>query len=231
MTTLTPSYMVNRQPLKYGGQQKDYQQRLSALINWGSNQIKEAPREEVELGKLFYRMLEHFSQERQKIAVGHYTKDADQFGCRRDVDGTRDFYITILDQEYQEYNSKILAILSEHLRGMSLDKKESVQKNKKIEAADHSSSLEIEILENHDLLNLKWVCPLAKEDFPADYPMELFQKREKGNKLTSHEFDILKVFRKKIKETNPVLHKRCKMISVLENLNVSVKYNHLSFFS
>jgi hypothetical protein len=221
MNTLSLPYMINRRPGKYGGQQEDYQRRTRALMAWGARQIKETPKEEKALVQLFFRLLEHFCKERQAIAQAHHTHHAEQFGRRRDLAGKKDFYHTILDEDYQEYNPKILAILAQHMRDMPIEKKNVNQKSKKTVEDTSSgglSTLEIEVFENEELINLQWLKPAAVNELPPDFPVHLMDKRDKEKDLSPAEWQTFRQAVKKMKEANLPLYKRMKMAAAFTEM-------------
>jgi hypothetical protein len=221
---MTSSYIIDRQPLKFGGQQQDYQKRIQALVTWGARQIKEATKEEQPLVQLFFRLFDHFSEQRQKIAIAHRNANAEEFGTRRDLKGANEFYHTILSHEYSEYNVKILAFLAPYLRQMSLEKNQDSRKSKKIEDVyhDRTSSLEIEILENKELINRKWIVALNSKDecpplFVAISPLR--ERRIAGEKLDPDELQMMKQGIQQLKEKTPTLYKQHKMGSYLSTLS------------
>lgn len=216
----TPStYIFDRAPMKYGSNQNDYHKRTRALIASCSKQIKETAKEEGALVKLFFRLIDEFSKERQAIARDHKTPQAEQFGCRRDTSGDKDFYHTILDQDYKEYNPKILNFLAEQMRSMSLDKKSSEKKYKKLEETHlgRLSSYEIEIFEMEELKNKNWICALKPNQLPNDFPRHLFEKRANGG-LDSNELQALKKALKQLKEKDGEFYKRFKMGSYFSEI-------------
>lgn len=223
MNTSCSTYIVERAPLKYGGHQKDYQQKFQSLVSWGAKQIRETPREEAALVELFKGMFTHFSEKRQEIAFAHRTPAADKFGIRRDTCGTREFYHTILTDEYKEYNAKILAVFEPHLRSMSLEKNETSQRSKKIEETlgDISSTLEIEIFEHQDLTKLKWLDYVTEDECPAEYIAisPLRERARAGENLNRDELRAMKQGVKVLKEKKPALYKRSKMGAMFLELN------------
>lgn len=215
----TSSYIIDRAPLKYGGQQDDYQHRMQTIVSWGARKIKETPRDETALVALFSRLLEQFMRERQTIACEHRTIRAKEFGYRRDEElNTKDFYYTILDDVYKDYNTKILTVLAPHLREMSLESKHTSKKQRKFveNHLDRLSSFEIEIFEQEDLIKSKWNTALTPSEFPSGFPSHLMQG-ETGT-LSVEESKIWKQALKKLKDENPEIYKRIKMITLLVKL-------------
>lgn len=215
------SYIIDREPLKYGGQQKDYLRRRLEMVFWGAQQIKESLKDEKTLIKLFYRLLDRFMQERQKIAHDHHTLCAEEFGRRRDeIIGPKEFYHTIMDGVYKEYTPKMLTFLADHLRGMSLENKQTSQKNKKIEEMylGRRSSVEIEIYELDDLAKSEYDNPLIPTALPIGFPLFLIHKRQTEGNLTAEEWKILKQAFKMLKEENPIVHNRWKLMTLLSEM-------------
>lgn len=208
------TYIVDRMPAKYGGYQKAYQDEFKALVSWGARQIKEAPKDEKALVDLFFRMFDHFSEQRKRIALAHGTTGAEHFGIRRDLEGTKEFYLTVLDQGYSEYNKKILKVLAPHLRGMSLDRKETSHKIKKIEDLD--SSLTIEILEQQELLDRKWLQTPIADECPSEFiAIEPLRDRVRAGKtLNLDERQRHKIGLKHLKEKTPAIYQQIKMLAL-----------------
>lgn len=184
-------YIVARNPMKYGGHQEDFEEKTQALIAWGARKIKEAPKKEEALVALFFELIEKFSMERQAIARDHKTPEAKKFGCRRDTEGDKDFYHTILDLEYKDYNPRILSVLADQMQGMALAIQSDQKKSKKVEEEylGRLCSCEIEILEASDLAKYQWLKLVSMDEIPQGFPIELIKKERKmesGAMLTSN---------------------------------------------
>lgn len=216
----TSSYMIERVPLKYGGHQEDYEKRVCLLKQWGAKEIKAAPQNESDLVLLFFRMLEKFTTERKTMALEHKTPRAEKFATRRDIEGTAEFYHTILADEYSEYNGIYLTYLAENMRDMNLDKmpdldldkKKSVNKYKIIKDSTclgRSSSFEIELFEGDELSKKQWLAQVKGNDFPSDFPKQLLEKAR--NNFTSKDFNQNRLAYKNIKNNHFELYKRIKM--------------------
>jgi hypothetical protein len=220
MTTFSPAtYIIDRDPMKYGGKQEDYEKRMGALVALGIKRIKETPKEESKLVALFFELLKVFENERHAIALDHRTTHGAKFGTRRDLEGVYDFYHTFLDQQYTAYNTKILDMFAKHMQGMALDRKNSTKKSKKIEDTylDRASSLEIEILEGTDLDESNWRRYVSEEEWPSTFPKDLLMKREKGQ-LKAVELQTIKEAMRNLKKENPKFYQRCKMSVMFKEL-------------
>ena len=91
------NYIVAQNPNKYGGKQEDYTRRANEAVNTCVHKINEGVCQNRDLTVLFFEILNFLAKDRQTTAKGHGTKNWEQFGRRRDIDGTEDVYWTYLD--------------------------------------------------------------------------------------------------------------------------------------
>ncbi|BBI16910.1 hypothetical protein [Neochlamydia sp. S13] len=221
MNNIFPNYIVDREPMRYGGYQEDYQLKSKEIIREGIRKIKISPQDNNSLTALFFNLLEQFGTQRRKIAEAHETLEAAKFGLRRDIDGLNDWYHTILDGVYQDYNAKILGLLANHLQDMALETKSS-QRNKKLAETclNHNFSLEIKLLESEDYTALKWNRATSLEEFKHYFnesQISLLQINEED--LSINEIRERRQAMKKLKESNIELYIRTKMVSFFSMMN------------
>lgn len=182
------TFIVDRDPHKFGGDQKEYLRRSQEAIAGAAARIKTAVAEGQDLTQIFFVILEEFCKKRAEIArdaeknrktpvLFLHRQDpdkVDQYGRRRDTKGGSDFQTTILDESYDAYGKKLLATFRTKLFEMETQK---LSKHKwSDECGAVKSSLEIEILENTELQKRKWLRRLSADEFPAYFPVQLMDR-------------------------------------------------------
>lgn len=209
------TYIIDRNPGKFGGQQADFVARSRAAIAMGLRKISETVKDEKNLTDLFFTLLNDFEALRGEIAHAHGTKDADKFGRKRAEDGVSDHYFTYLDQEYGDYGRKLLLLLQGHLRGMKIERKSPGREIKKIEDPTTGSTFEIEVLDYDDLVRHHWHAPIASEHLPEGFPIDLLEKKAQSQTLKPAERRKLRGAFRQFKESAPELYKRFKMNTLI----------------
>jgi hypothetical protein len=213
------SYIIDQNPGKYGGYQRDYQEQARSAIAMGSRKITEAPKERSALIELFFQILDDFAKRRQSIAKEHDTPDWEQFGCRRYLEG-REFYHTILDHEYQRYNAKPLSWLADKMQPFSLEQRGSSKLTRRGEESSFNRNIfwEVEILESNTLEQLQWSSLPKTSSLPPEYPVDLEKKRFDEGGLSSEDQKEWRDHLKRFKERYPDVYKRIKMASYFNEL-------------
>lgn len=155
-----PSYIVDKVPTKYGGNQEDYLKQAEEAIQSASDKITTCREKGGDLKKLFFEIIADLSAIRAKIAKEHGTKNADDFGKRRDeYYPGRNSYL-VLFKPYEECNQKILTLFSKYIKEME----EAPGKFKKeLEIEDvcqgRKSKLKIEVLTPQELSDRGYAKP------------------------------------------------------------------------
>lgn len=115
------TYIVDREPGKFGGQQDDYAQRVETIVLAAAEDFRVAIDANQNLQELFHKTLNNFALARSQIAIDHGTKDAEQFGERRDqVDSDRFSFLTTttLGGVYREAHDLLKPYFKKHLNAM-----------------------------------------------------------------------------------------------------------------
>ncbi len=162
MSSATPvsTYVVARDPNKYGGRQADYVCQVQTVIQGAAARFQQATAGQLDLEALFHATLASFGEERQRIAVAHGTKNADHFGTRRDrpdVVSRGVFGFTPLITPYDSYEDPLIDLIGQHLNRMRSPNGEFRETKRVIQGGPclgRASSMEIEILP-HDAVS-KW---------------------------------------------------------------------------
>lgn len=111
------SYVTDRSPYKYGGQQDSYLQIVKETVSQGVSQLRTAVGTGADVTQLFHEILDSFAEIRHKIAVEHGTRSAKFFGQRRDApESLAVCYSTCLSYPYEDYNDKMVRFLQQYLR-------------------------------------------------------------------------------------------------------------------
>lgn len=225
------SYIVDRDPHKFGDNQEEYIRRSREVIAGAVERIRNTVANGGDLTQLFFEILEEFCKKRgeiardaernRKIPVLFLTpQDPDkleQFGRRRDLQGNYEFQTTVLDQSYEAYGKKLLDMFRAKLFEME---KEKVQKKTWTEESSGvKSSLEIEILESQTLQERQWLKVLRAEDYPAYYPLQLQDRRNQGGVLSEREKSQLREACKRLKLEHPALYQRIKISQAFRTIN------------
>lgn len=162
------SYIIERDPNKYGGQQLSYVEQGNTIVAKTAETFHEAVESKRDLKELFHETLASLRDARHRIAVENKTEKADLFGARRDLDPpfSGPFVITSLSDPYDEYNKSLLPVLQEHLSFMKHDLRSFDQTEWKIQlekCLGRASSMEFTILSSETSKN--WAFPLTSEGY------------------------------------------------------------------
>jgi len=213
------TYLVGRDPNKYGGHQQSYLQQVDSIVEETAAAFHTAVEGKKDLEELFHETLATLGANRHDMAVAHKTKNADLFGIRRDQEPfASPAVITPLHHPYDEYNERLLPILQKHLRTMKHTLYEFEQKELKIEETclGRAWSMEFAILSHEDMT--KWGFSFNSESYqrlctlcaipPSQEPLE-----------SSHfsELVVNKTAMQNLKKASPEDYKRLKIaIAILE---------------
>jgi Avirulence protein len=160
------SYIVDRVPTNYGGQQQHYLEQTNKIVVETAEKFRKAVQEKEDLQAIFHQTLTKLGEMRNTIAKEHKTNDGDVFGVRRDSDNFRSICgITPLSFPYEEYNKKLLPVLQKHLGVMKHTCKEFQQKELSIQGKPclgRASSMALSILPFEDMK--KWAFLLTGEE-------------------------------------------------------------------
>lgn len=105
------TYMSNKAPGRYGGQQADYMRWVECTIQEGVNILRNHP--ELDKPQLFFLLLQHIAKARHRIACEHQTQYSDLFGKFRYPD--LQLTTPLGGRSYSEFNSIIRQYLQNFL--------------------------------------------------------------------------------------------------------------------
>ena len=211
------SYIVERSPDKYGGQQKRYLTEVEALVTETAATFHKAVAQRANLTELFHKTLISLSAIRQSIAKAHGTADAELFGIRRDgAIFPGPCALTSLRSPYEQYHKRLLPYIQKHLSTMRHTLKEFQETVLKIPGEPclgRASSIEFSILTFEAMKT--WpvsqsevyanICKLCSLPIPEG-PFEL----EQLNQLIKN-----KTAMQRLKERYPEDYKRLKISQII----------------
>jgi hypothetical protein len=147
-----PAYIIGQDPLRFGGQQQDYLLRSRQVIQATAEKIIQARKSGRNLRELFFELLADLSKQRTTIARDHHTKEAEDFGIRRDAYKPACISILLLVNPYKKYGDKILELFSKYLEKMQVPNSQ-FQKELVIEEEyqGRKSKLVVEVWNQQDL--------------------------------------------------------------------------------
>jgi hypothetical protein len=147
---MSSTYIVDRSPNKYGGQQQDYLEQVNHIARETAEAFNTAVESKADLEELFHKTLASLGDARHRIAQEHGTEKADLFGVRRDQEPFPGIsIITPLGHPYEEYNQRLMSMLYRHLKIMEHDLEKFYETKSKIlekKCLGRASSIEFEIL-------------------------------------------------------------------------------------
>lgn len=170
------AYVVSRQPNKYGGQQKEYEEQVERKeIPETVAKIRQAVDESRDIEILFHDILSTLASDRQDLATSHETEEANLFGLRRDQEDFAVSFGTMLTPiggAYHEYNQQWLPRIQEQLRKINPHSglfQKITQRFAFGECLDRKDSMELLIFKDSELTFLEFdysdylrLCELSK---------------------------------------------------------------------
>jgi hypothetical protein len=160
------TYIVDKEPKRYGDKQIDYQARSKKIIAGGTKQLKAAISEGSSLKKAFFPLHEFLRKERHGVAVAHKTPNADHFGVMRNSDeciekNLGQTFTFLNGAAYDEHGNKMLARLQTHLANMLVDaqKRAFLPKKEHIEkpCLGKRSTFEVEVFCQQEIIKRNWL--------------------------------------------------------------------------
>lgn len=148
-----PSYIVRQDPDRFGGYQDDYIHQTNQIIDATAEKISRCRDEKGDLKKLFFEITAELSHARAQLAKEHGTKDAEDFGKRRDDYYPAHVSILVLQDAYKEYNDKLLSFFSNYLKQMESNGQFKKTYEIRDQCQGRTSVLEIEVINNQDLMD------------------------------------------------------------------------------
>ena len=160
------SYVVNREPEKYGGQQKDYLEQVKLIVEETANKFSKVVQAGGNITELFHQTIASMSAARNSLAVKHKTKEAENFGFRRDKEPILGICgMTSLSSPYQEYNTRLLPVLQKHLSTFTRTLRQFEQRDLKITLTTclgRKSSIEYSVLSVENMKD--WAYSFSEEE-------------------------------------------------------------------
>lgn len=225
------NYIVNQNPMKFGGRQSDYVQRSEEVIQWGLKLISSHPKESENYKALFTTIMEGFAKVRHELAISHGTVDAKYFGRSR-MFSMGDVEITGLSKEYKGFNNSLLSLFSTLLKGRIPLQGELTPQQKKLTVEDiflgRKCALEIELISQEEAIRRKFLMPTAemirdqqdaRQNLP---PVKMVDYDENNYPPTDKEMEMYESFNRymqTMKQKNPELYTRSKIWYVLKRLS------------
>ena len=162
-----PTFIIQREPDKYGGQQDDYVKQVESIVETCAQRFRTAVDNNEDLITLFHETLSFMANHRHRIAVEHGTKKHKHFGKPRNAEDVhKTFLSTPAIGQYQDYGVRINAHICTLLKQMR-DKNGVFQDSKRCfpgtPIAGRQSSLEVEILKHDE--KAKWSLAYTLEEF------------------------------------------------------------------
>ena len=220
-----PRFIVQRAPHKFGGNQERYLQRSKEVVKAAAAKIQQAVAERKDLKLLFMELFEDFRSARLSIALEPFSAtrapaECLAFGNRRDQEGKKAVYVTVLDGEYAQKGQELLRFFHERLNdmGKSLTKNGGAPKKKEWldQCEGVETAFELEIFEGEHLQQNGWIRPILVTEFPQDFPFALLDKKDQ---ITADENRKLKAAYASLKKTHRDLYWRTKLVKCFEELN------------
>lgn len=215
-----PRFIIDQDPLRFGGQQADYLAKAEEAINATRDRIISARENGENLRDLFFELIADLSKRRMQIARDHGTRNWEEFGKRRDQHYPSHVSNIILAGVYEKYNQKILSFLSRYLKEM--ESKESPGQFKKEWKVEEKcdgriSTLQIEVLNQKEL---------AQKGYASDphsfLPPYISREKLQDPKFNEWSMEEIEEYRKKFlqfKNEEPENYKKRKMSSTLYRLS------------
>jgi hypothetical protein len=143
------TFICDRYPEKFGGQQADYQQQVIQIVREGAREVRRVREAKGDLIALFNALIKRLAEERARIAQAHNTYRQEKFGLLRTE--RRGFQVThtILVGEYREYGERIKGMLKRWLEAMGSETKQTF-------LLAEGAAVEVERLETKTLAERKW---------------------------------------------------------------------------
>lgn len=218
------SFVIERQPLKYGNQQEDWLKRSAAIVQKASERVKLAVSRGEDLTKLFHEIMKTFGDERQAIAQDHKTKEAHFFGKRRDsADASGLPMLTPLFDPYDKYNKPVITLMQMHLVPLKHPFKTFIEREKEVNFGSFLGkkfSMKFEIL-SPDSQEDKFFNLNSYEQYVEICQICGIKPKEKSNpvsKLVKEDFfdkrDIMGI----LKQKSPDLYKKLRLLTPLLHL-------------
>lgn len=162
------TYIVNKEPNRYGGNQADFISRSKKIIEDGTVQLKAAISDGVCLKKAFFPLHEFLRKQRHGIAVAHKTPNAEHFGVRRNSDASIEMnfghaFTYLNGAAYDEHGNKMLTRLQTHLAKMLVIAEirafqPKIEQTEKL-CLGKRSTFEVEILTQQEIFKRNWLEP------------------------------------------------------------------------
>ena len=198
-----PKYITSRDKERFS-QQEDYLQKSREIIEMGQSLIRaSAPGSEREL---FFSLLSYFSKARASLAKAHNTEDFEDFGLRRGLQG-RSAHSILLKDVYEECGKEVLSWMKGVLQEMVRVESSGTLKVIKESHAVRSRFLGCESVLYYELFTPKQVDSwnkFSKESTLERYvPLNVLQKKEKGEPLSKKEQRLIAQAQKQIQTLYP----------------------------
>ena len=84
MISYDPSYIISKDPLRFGGEQSDYVKESHKIIQYITKKIVIARDRGDDIKKLFFEIIDYLSDSRRELAKKHNTHKCEDFGKRRE---------------------------------------------------------------------------------------------------------------------------------------------------
>ncbi len=126
------TYVIDRAPQRFGGQQRDYEERSQRIVEQTAQEFRDAVRNGLDLTEVFHRVLGDLGRQRGQIARDHGYADKGRFGIARDSEEgfLGPVAMTILTRPYEAYNPKVVSVMQRYLRRMGHSLREFTEKEK-----------------------------------------------------------------------------------------------------
>ena len=211
------TYIVSREPNRYGNKQAEYVAESKKIIAEGTSQIQKAISDGADLKKAFNPLHELLEKGRNAIAVASGTKDAHAYGLMRNSDeainkGYGHAFTLLAGDAYIEYGTKKLASIQDILREMLVNPRQFKETRRVITektSLGRQSTFEIEILSIDEIEKRKW-----------DQPVDL-SANKKADKILKNRHSTPFQRVKALKNAMPELYERHKMADHLNRFHNS----------
>ncbi len=183
------SYITKHRPDAFGGQQSEYEQKATQIIQKAVKTIQTAVQQNSSLQNCFSEIVETFANERHSIAEGQETTKGQLFGIRRDKEETFSAspFFTVLNCQYEEYGKRWIKNLCQYMKQMKHTNQAFTETSKKM--STQISSFAIEIYNEKRLEEEKITAEQANSDIlkelgiPSTSSQEMKERQEKQERF------------------------------------------------
>lgn len=216
------SYIKNRAPGMYGGDQKLWLAHVRATASKTATEMHRAVEGKEDIEALFHQVFASLSTTRKEYAGSVNDKNYQKFGIRRDQEENfpGPFGLTALFNPYDEYGDKLLTVFQKHLGGMRHTLKEFQETEKTVHGESFfgkSSYMQFKIFSGQEMNN-SYIQPTPKEILRLSGLCKV-PATAMPSEITSFDFLIEnKQYMETLKSASPEDYKKLKMLHIVPEM-------------